>query len=201
MFATPQPGLISQDGVGEPDSDNADANGGGGIGSTNGVDRRLLEGICLLATSLLLLLSFDQANLLLSHHSHPPPAPAFFSEEYVSARKVENFSERLALRQARIQEVCERHNASLSWSDKRRERCMKMHIWDVVNHLVYCPIAKVASTTWVSNFLAWSKINRSSVPLVLNQLKEAGITMKNEKTEPGGRGIRTLARCHNSTLN
>ena len=78
---------------------------------------------------------------------------------------------------------------------------MKMHIWDVVNHLVYCPIAKVASTTWFSNFLAWSKINRSSVPLVLNQLKEAGITMNNEKAEAGGRGIRTLARCHNSTLN
>ena len=160
-----------------------------------------MEGICLLVTSLLLLLSLDQANFLLSHDSHPPPAPAFFSEKNLNARKVENFSERLASRQARIQEVCEKHYASLSWNDKRRERCMKMHIWDVVNHLVYCPIAKVASTTWFSNFLAWSKINRSSVPLVLDQLKEAGTLMKNEKAEAGGRGIRTLARCHKMTLN
>jgi len=72
---------------------------------------------------------------------------------------------------------------------------MKRHIWDVVNHMVYCPIAKVASTTWFSNFLAWSKIERKSVPLVLKQLKEAGRKEEvNWEGEDGGRGIRTLAR-------
>ena len=118
--------------------------------------------------------------------------------------KVQNFSERMASRKARIQEVCERHNASLSWNEKKREGGMKRHIWDVVNHLVFCPIAKVASTTWFLNFLAWSKIERTSVPFVLNQLKEAGRKDKGEinwEGESGGRGIRTLARCQNNKNN
>ena len=180
---------------------------------SNGVDRRVLEGVCLLVLTLLLLLSWDPANfnwdpanLFLSPHSHPPPppGPAFFSQESVDARKVENFSERMASRQARIREVCRRHNASLSWDEKRREGSMKRHIWDVVNHLVFCPIAKVASTTWFLNFLAWSKIERTSVPLVLDQLKEAGGRKGNGeinwKGEAGGRGVRTLARCQNLSL-
>ena len=88
-----------------------------------------MEGFCFFFASLLLLLiSLDQANIL--------QRPAFFSEEGVSGRKVENFSERIATRQSRIQEVCKRHKASLRWEEKRRERCMKRHIWDVVNHLV-----------------------------------------------------------------
>jgi hypothetical protein len=154
-----------------------------------------------LVLTLLLLLSWDPdnfnwdpANLFLSPHSHPPPppGPAFFSQESVDARKVEMFSERVASRQARIREVCKRHNATLSWDEKRREGSMKRHIWDVVNHLVFCPIAKVASTTWFLNFLAWSKIERASVPLVLDQLKEAVRRKEkgeiNWKGEAGGRG-------------
>ena len=164
----------------------------------------------MLVLTLLLLLNWDPANfnwdpanLFLSPHSHPPPppGPAFFSQESVDARKVENFSERMASRQAKIREVCRRHNATLSWDEKRREGSMKRHIWDVVNHLVFCPIAKVASTTWFLNFLAWSKIERASVPLVVNQLKDArGRKEKGEinwKGEAGGRGVRTLARCQN----
>jgi len=160
----------------------------------------------LLVLTLLLLLSWDPANfnwdpanLFLSPCSHPPPpGPAFFSQESVDARKVENFSERMASRQVRIREVCRRHNATLRWDEKRREGSMKRHIWDVVNHLVFCPIAKVASTTWFLNFLAWSKIERASVPLVVNQLKDAGGRKEkgeiNWKGEAGGRGVRTLAR-------
>ena len=161
--------------------------------NADGAHRRLLEVICLLFTTLLLILSLDQANLLLSP-DFLPPVPDFFSEESAHAR---NFSVRMASRQARIQEVCKRHNTSLSWDEKARERRMKKHLWDVVNHLVYCPIAKVASTTWFSNFLAWSKIDRDSVPLRLNQLKEAGGTKDkavNWEGEAGGRGIRALAR-------
>jgi len=75
---------------------------------------------------------------------------------------------------------------------------MRRHLWDVVNHLVYCPIAKVASTTWFSNFLAWSHIKRANVPHVLKQFEEAGSKngkgKDNWEGEAGGRGIRTLAR-------
>jgi len=166
------------------------------------IHRRLLEGIIFLVAALLLLLSLDwQANLLLSRDSFLPPAPAFCPEgPSVNTSKVQNFSERMASRQARIQEVCKRHNASLSWDVKSLERSRKKHIWDVVNHLVFCPIAKVASTTWISNFLAWSKIDRTSVPLVLSQMKEAGTIKRGGKEEvnwegkAGGEGIRTLAR-------
>ena len=160
----------------------------------------------MLVLTLLLLLNWDPANFSwdpanLNSHPPPPPGPAFFSQESVDVRKVENFSERMASRQERIREVCRRHNATLSWDEKRREGSMKRHIWDVVNHLVFCPIAKVASTTWFLNFLAWSKIERTSVPLVLDQLKEAGGRKENGeinwKGEAGGRGVRTLARCQN----
>ena len=166
-----------------------------------------MEGIIFLVAALLLLLSLDwQANLLLSRDSFLPPAPAFCPEgPSVNTSKVQNFSERMASRQARIQEVCKRHNASLSWDVKSLERSRKKHIWDVVNHLVFCPIAKVASTTWISNFLAWSKIDRTSVPLVLSQMKEAGTIKRGGKEEvnwegkAGGEGIRTLARWQNLT--
>ena len=57
-----------------------------------------------------------------------------------------------------MHKVCKRHNASLSFEAKKIEGSMKRHVWDVVNHLIYCPIAKVASTTWFLNFLAWSNI-------------------------------------------
>lgn len=104
----------------------------------------------------------------------------------------------MATRRRRIADVCERHNASLVWDDRRMLKSMRRHLWDVVNHLVYCPIAKVASTTWFSNFLAWSHIKRANVPHVLKQFEEAGSKngkgKDNWEGEAGGRGIRTLAR-------
>jgi len=101
-------------------------------------------------------------------------------------------------RQARVAEVCERHKPSLVWDERRMEKSMRRHLWDVVNHLVYCPIAKVASTTWFSNFLAWSHIKRANVPHVLKQFEEVGSRngkgKENWEGEAGGKGIRTLAR-------
>ena len=167
-----------------------------------------MEGICLLVlTLILLLLSLDQASLFLSPHSRlPPPGPAFFSQNSVNASsKTQNLSERTASRQARMHKVCKRHNASLSFDAKKIEGSVKRHVWDVVNHLIYCPIAKVASTTWFLNFLAWSNIDRKSVPTVLKQFKESGGRMEKGETnwegDSGGRGIRTLARCQNLFAN
>ena len=36
---------------------------------------------------------------------------------------------------------------------------LRNHIWDFTHELVYCPIAKVASTTWFFNFLKLVNIN------------------------------------------
>ena len=150
--------------------------------------RRLLEGLCLLVLSLLLLLHLQAQLFVLPSHS---------LNSSVKNKDGPTFTEKVASRRRRIADVCERHNASLVWDDRRRLKSMRRHLWDIVNHLVYCPIAKVASTTWFSNFLAWSKIDRDSVPLRLNQLKEAGGTKDkavNWEGEAGGRGIRALAR-------
>lgn len=154
--------------------------------------RRLVEGLCcLLAVTLLLFLQLDVHRVVLPKHS----LYNFFAVKKTNA---ETFSEKVARRQTRLSEVCERHKASLVWDEWRRERSMRRHLWDVVNHLVYCPIAKVASTTWFSNFLAWSHIKRANVPHVLEQFEEVGSRngkgKDNWEGEAGGRGIRTLAR-------
>ena len=156
--------------------------------------RRLLEGLCLLVVTFLLLLHLD-AHLLLVLPN--PSIDNLFSVKSAS-QDAQTFSEKVGRRQARMAEVCERHKTSLVWDEWRRERSMRRHLWDVVNHLVYCPIAKVASTTWFSNFLAWSHIKRANVPHVLKQFEEAGSRngkgKDNWEGEAGGRGIRTLAR-------
>ena len=155
--------------------------------------RRLLEGLCLVTVTFLLLLHLDAHLLVLPN----PSLDNSFSVKNTS-EDAQTFSEKVARRQARMEKVCERHKTSLVWEEWRRERSMKRHLWDVVNHLVYCPIAKVASTTWFSNFLAWSHIKRANVPHVLKQFEEAGSRhgkgKDNWEGESGGRGIRTLAR-------
>ena len=151
--------------------------------------RRLLEGLCLLVLSLLLLLHLQAQLFVLPSHS---------LNSSVKNKDGPTFTEKVASRRRRIADVCERHNASLVWDDRRRLKSMRRHLWDIVNHLVYCPIAKVASTTWFSNFLAWSHIKRANVPHVLKQFEEAGTKngkgKDNWEGEAGGRGIRTLAR-------
>jgi len=163
------------------------------MASQRPIHRRLLEGLCLVTVTFLLLLHLDAHLLVLPN----PSLDNSFSVKNTS-EDAQTFSEKVARRQARMAEVCERHKTSLVWEEWRRERSMRRHLWDVVNHLVYCPIAKVASTTWFSNFLAWSHIKRANVPHVLKQFEEAGSRngkgKDNWEGESGGRGIRTLAR-------
>ena len=45
------------------------------------------------------------------------------------------------------------------WPQKGLRRNLKNHVWDFSHRLSYCPIAKVASTTWFLNFLKILKIN------------------------------------------
>ena len=81
-----------------------------------------------MVTVLLLLFGLERANLFLRPESFlPPPASAFFPNgpSANNTRKVESFSERMASRRARIEEVCLRHNASLSWDEKSMERSKK----------------------------------------------------------------------------
>ena len=155
--------------------------------------RRLLEGLCLLAITLLLLLHLDTQHLVLLN----TPLDVLSSTKNAT-KDAQTFSEKVERRQTRVAEVCKRHKPRLVWDERRMEKSMRRHLWDVVNHLVYCPIAKVASTTWFSNFLAWSHIKRANVPHVLKQFEEVGSRngkgKENWEGEAGGKGIRTLAR-------
>merc|ERR1712032_663601 len=155
--------------------------------------RRLLEGLCLLAITLLLLLHLDTQHLVLLN----TPLDVLSSTKNAT-KDAQTFSEKVERRQTRVAEVCKRHKPRLVWDERRMEKCMRSHLWDVVNHLVYCPLAKVASTTWFSNFLAWSHIKRANAPHVLKQFEEVGSRngkgKENWEGEAGGKGIRTLAR-------
>ena len=86
--------------------------------------RRLLEGLCLLVVTFLLLLHLD-AHLLLVLPN--PSIDNLFSVK--SARKdAQTFSEKVGRRQERMAEVCKRHKTSLVWDEWRRERSMRSRV-------------------------------------------------------------------------
>ena len=58
-----------------------------------------------------------------------------------------------------IKNVCEENKAELLWQPDNFQMKLRNHIWDFTHGLVYCPIAKVASTTWFFNFLKIVNIN------------------------------------------
>jgi len=58
-----------------------------------------------------------------------------------------------------IKTVCQEHQHQLVWPDSSFRRNIKTHVWDFTHGLAYCPIAKVASTTWFLNFLEILKID------------------------------------------
>ena len=50
---------------------------------------------------------------------------------------------------------------------------LRNHIWDFSHGLVYCPIAKVASSTWFSNFVQLVNLDLEG----LEQLKQSRIPL------------------------
>ena len=58
-----------------------------------------------------------------------------------------------------IKDVCEENKAELLWQPHNFQMKLRNHIWDFTHGLVYCPIAKVASTNWFFNFLKLVNIN------------------------------------------
>merc|ERR1712113_1260256 len=68
------------------------------------------------------------------------------------------------------------------------------YIWDLSHRVVFCPISKVASTSWILNFLSMAGLTEENLPAVLNarsEQKEGG--ERNWAGGAGGRGIHSLA--------
>ena len=70
-----------------------------------------------------------------------------------------SFEYHLQERSRIIQAICEQNRPKLMWSQKSFRRNLKNHVWDFSHRLSYCPIAKVASTTWFLNFLDILNLN------------------------------------------
>ena len=82
--------------------------------------------------------------------------------------------------------VCQQHQDQLVWPESSFRRNIKNHIWDFTHGLAYCPIAKVASTTWFLNFLQILKIDVQG----LESMQESRTVMAGESSfiKKGKRG-------------
>ena len=116
-------------------------------------------------------------------------------DEFEAAYK-EVFLAELNDRKEVVDNVCKDHKGELSWLDEDRLRHMKHNdVWDVIHNIVFCPIAKVASTSWFLNFLQMSGVNLENIDTVLNQIPELNRTAgENWQGSAGGRGIRAVTR-------
>ena len=92
----------------------------------------------------------------------------------------------LGERAEHMKEVCRQHQDQLVWTQSSFRRNLKKHVWDFTHGLAYCPIAKVASTTWFLNFLQIMKIDIQG----LESLQESGKVMTEESSfiKKGKRG-------------
>ena len=79
----------------------------------------------------------------------------------------------LQARSETVMNICEKNKELLWWDTDALQNKLRSHIWYFPNSLVYCPIAKVASSTWFLNFAKLLKINLEG----LQALKQAGISL------------------------
>ena len=81
-------------------------------------------------------------------------------------------------------DVCA-HNPALQWSDAALFHSLKSHhVWDQAHKIVFCPIAKVASSSWFVNFLNMSGVENSH--------KTISRLLKSKEKRSPGRGVRRL---------
>ena len=98
-------------------------------------------------------------------------------------------------RRETVSRICDEAREELSWSQTELEAHMRQkYIWDLNHRLVFCPISKVASTSWILNFLAMAGVTEENLPAVLNERSDEGRSgERNWEGRPGGRGIHSLA--------
>ena len=98
-------------------------------------------------------------------------------------------------RRETVSRICDADREQLSWDLAELETQMRQkYIWDLTHRLVFCPISKVASTSWITNFLNMAGITEENLPAVLEERAEEGRGgERNWAGEVGGRGIHSLA--------
>ena len=72
--------------------------------------------------------------------------------------------------------ICEKNKNVLWWDTAAFQKKLRSHIWYFPNSLVYCPIAKVASSTWFLNFAKLTKVNLED----LQALKQSKISLSED---------------------
>ena len=78
-------------------------------------------------------------------------------------------------RRETVSRICDEAREELSWSQTELEAHMRQkYIWDLNHRLVFCPISKVASTSWILNFLAMAGVTEENLPAVLNERSDEG---------------------------
>jgi len=110
------------------------------------------------------------------------------------------FDSDLKSRSDKKQTVCQAHAEVLSWDeDEVLQHMQSKDLWDSKLKVVYCPIAKVASTSWHLNFLQMAGIDKkmikNMVGMTVRPPSEGGRPGdENFAGEQGGKGTQELAR-------
>jgi len=120
-----------------------------------------LSGLVILLHSSSLYMSGSQQLIILA-----PPRPYYGKPSRPTTARARpmtlsvDMEERGAEMRARVERmrrVCREHDGELS--NKKRLYSNRTLMWDVDHKLLYCPLYKVASGTWTTNFLRLAKYN------------------------------------------
>ena len=132
--------------------------------------------------------------LELSQLVHPRQSPSY-GAAFQETERSSGFSRMMVERREAVSRICDQHREELSWRPEELETHMReKYIWDLSHRIVFCPISKVASTSWISNFLSMAGISQETLPAVLNERGEdGGKGERNWAGEAGGRGVHSLA--------
>jgi len=119
-------------------------------------------------------------------------------EETKSSREL--FKEDLKVRAKLLKHVCKENSKTLRWREKDLLTHMQnKDLWDMVKRIIYCPIAKVASTSWQLNFLEMVGIEKKMIRKGFWIIPKEDMASKKKSYETwsgvqGGMGIREQAR-------
>ena len=84
----------------------------------------------------------------------------------------DNLSSSLKARSDTVKKICQKNKELLWWDTAELKKKLRSHIWYFPNSLVYCPIAKVASSTWFLNFVKLLEVNYEKLAAGIETLKD-----------------------------